>query len=195
VGVPASALVLGRQSGRHALRARLHDLGYETSDEELGRVYLAFKELADKKEEVTDKDLEALVGDERRSSGTDNYTLDSVQVFCGSPAVPTATVKMTDPKGQSHIASAIGTGPVDAAYQVITQIVGVSNKLVEYRVDAVTEGLDAMAEVTLRIEKDGVAHNGRGADTDIVVASAKAYVNALNRLIATQHRAALLVKG
>jgi 2-isopropylmalate synthase len=193
VGVPGSALVLGRQSGRHALQARLEALGFQVTADELSRMYVAFKDLADKKESVTDRDLEALMGEDRRTAGAAQYALEHIQVICGSPAIPTATVMITDSEGSSHTASAIGTGPVDAAYQAITQVVGISNRLVEYRVEAVTEGLDAMADVTLRIEKDGTAYVGRGADTDIVVASARAYIDAINRLISTQHRATTIV--
>ncbi|MDA1095809.1 MAG: 2-isopropylmalate synthase [Chloroflexi bacterium] len=195
VGLPGSSLVLGRQSGRHALQARLSDLGFDLSADELIRVYAAFKELADKKDSVTDRDLEALTGQDRRTTGSENYVLEHVQAFSGSTAVPTATVRITDPKGQTHVASAIGTGPVDAVYQAISQVVGVANKLVEYRVEAVTEGLDAMADVTLRIERDGTTFVGRGADTDIVVASSKAYIDALNRLISSQNRATSIMTG
>ena len=195
VGLPGSSLVLGRQSGRHALQARLGDLGFDLNADELVRVYAAFKELADKKDSVTDRDLEALTGQDRRTTGAENYVLEHVQAFSGSTAVPTATIRITDPKGQTRVASAIGTGPVDAVYQAITQVVGVANKLVEYRVEAVTEGLDAMADVTLRIERDGTTFVGRGADTDIVVASSKAYVDALNRLIASQNRATSVMTG
>lgn len=189
VGVPGSSLVLGRQSGRAALQARLKDLGIEVQGEELLRVYEAFVDLADKKDSVTDRDLEALMSEDRRTTGSEIYTLEHVQAFSGAPAVPTATVRMTDPKGESHVASAIGTGPVDAMYQAITQVVGIQNTLVEYRVEAVTEGLDSMADVTLRIEREGTTYVGRGADTDIVVASSKAYVDALNRLITMGQRA------
>ena len=193
VGVPGTALVLGRQSGSHALEARLNDLGYAVSKEDLGRVYVAFKDLADKKESVTDRDLETLMGEDRRSTGDDIYTLDHVQALSGSPAVPTATVRLIDPDGEAQTASAIGTGPVDAIYQAITQIVDVPNHLVEYRVEAVTEGLDSIADVTLRIEHEGTNYIGRGADTDIVVASARAYVDSLNRLLASKQRATSVI--
>lgn len=193
VGVPGSSLVLGRQSGRHALQARLSELGYEVPGDDLARVYTAFKELADKKESVTDRDLEALMSEDRRTTGDEQYVLEHVQALSGAPAVPTATVRITDPQGESHVASSVGTGPVDAVYQAISQVVQVANRLVEYRVEAVTEGLDAMADVTLRIERDGTTYVGRGADTDIVVASARAYVDALNRLIAIQNRATSVV--
>ncbi len=195
VGVPGSSLVLGRQSGRAALQARLKDLGIAVQGEELLRVYEAFVDLADKKDSVTDRDLETLAGEDRRTTGSEIYTLDHVQAFSGAPTVPTATVRMTDPQGETHVASAIGTGPIDAMYQAITQIVGIQNTLVEYRVEAVTEGLDSMADVTLRIEREGTTYVGRGADTDIVVASSKAYVDALNRLITMGQRATSVMTG
>ena len=189
VGVPGSALVLGRQSGSHALDARLNELGYSLSKEDLSRVYVAFKDLADKKESVTDRDLETLMGEDRRATADDAYVLEHVQALSGSPAVPTATVRLIDPQGEAQTASAVGTGPVDAIYQAITQIVAVNNHLVEFRIEAVTEGLDSIADVTLRIEHEGTTYIGRGADTDIVVASARAYVDSLNRLLASKHRA------
>jgi 2-isopropylmalate synthase len=194
VGVPGSSLVLGRQSGRHALESRLSELGYEVSKDDMVRVFTAFKDLADKKESVTDRDLEALVSEDRRTTKEEQYVLEHVQALSGSPAVPTATVRITDPNGQEHTSSAVGTGPVDAVYQAISDIVTVSNRLVEYRVEAVTEGLDSMADVTIRIERDGTTYVGRGADTDIVVASASAYIDALNRLIAMMNRATSVIK-
>ena len=193
VGVPGTALVLGRQSGSHALQARLAELGFDIGSEELSRVYAAFKELADKKESVTDRDLESLMGEDRRSMGDDQYTLDHVQALSGSPAVPTATVRLIDPQNSPRTASAVGTGPIDAVYQAITQIVDVANQLVEYRVEAITEGLDSIADVTLRIEHEGTTYIGRGADTDIVVASARAYVDSLNRLLSTKQRATSII--
>ena len=195
VGVPGSSLVLGRQSGRAALQARLKDLSFEVQGEELARVYEAFIDLADKKDSVTDRDLETLMGENRRTAGQEIYTLDHVQAFSGAPGIPTATVRITDPQGETHLSTAVGTGPVDAMYQAITQVVGVQNKLIEYRVEAVTEGLDSMAEVTLRIERDGTTYVGRGAHTDIVVASSRAYVDALNRLIMTEQRATSVMTG
>ena len=194
VGVPGSSLVLGRQSGRHALESRLSELGYEVSKDDMVRVYTAFKDLADKKESVTDRDLEALVSEDRRTTKEEQYILEHVQALSGAPAVPTATVRITDPNGQEHTSSAVGTGPVDAVYQAISDIITVSNRLVEYRVEAVTEGLDSMADVTIRIERDGTTYVGRGADTDIVVASASAYIDALNRLIAMMNRATSIIK-
>ena len=183
VGLPASALVLGKHSGRHALKARLEELGYTLSEEDLNRAFSAFKELADKKKEVTDRDLESLVAEEMRTVA-EAYHLDQVQVSCGDRSVPTASVRLIDPEGKVIADAALGTGPVDAIYKAINRIVGVPNVLTEFSVKSVTEGIDAIGEVTIRIESEGKVYTGRGASTDVIVASAKAYMNALNRLLA-----------
>ena len=182
VGVPRSELVLGKLSGRHGLKSRLEELGYNLSDEELNKVHDAFKELADKKREVTDRDLIALMGEER-ASVNETYTLETVQVSCGSNALATATVRLIDENGQVFTDASIGSGPVDAVYRAINRIVLVPNQLTEFSVTSVTEGIDAVGEVSIRIEQEGRSYTGRGADTDIIVASARAYMNALNRLI------------
>ena len=181
-------IVLGKTSGRHGFQARLEALGYELTDEELSRAFIAFKELADKKQEVDDRDLEALVADKMRTS-EEMYHLDFVQVSCGDHATPTATVRLIAPDGSVQADAALGAGPVDAIYQAINRIVQVSNVLTEFSVKSVTEGIDAQGEVSIRIESDGRTYVGRGADTDIIVASAKAYMNALNRLLSVERRA------
>jgi len=185
VGIPASSLVLGKLSGRHAFRERLAELGYSLSEEDFNRVFPAFKELADKKKEVTDKDIESLIAEEQRTV-SETYHLDRVQVSCGDRGVPTAAVRLIAPGGQVLADAALGTGPVDAIYKAINRLVGVPNVLTEFSVKSVTEGIDAIGEVLIRIESDGITYTGRGADTDIIVASAKAYTNALNRLLATK---------
>ncbi len=185
VGIAASSLVLGKLSGRHALKERLAELGYSLPDEDLGRVFIAFKELADKKEEITDKDIESLIAEEQRTV-SEIYHLDRLQVTCGDRGIPTASVKLIGPDGQVVTDAAVGTGPVDAVYQAINRIVGVPNKLTEFSVKSVTEGINAIGEVFIRIESEDTTYTGRGADTDIIVASAKAYMNALNRLLATK---------
>ena len=185
VGLPSSALVLGKHSGRHALKARLEQLGYTLSKEELNRAFSDFKELADKKKEVTDRDLESLVAEEMRTV-SETYHLDQVQVSCGDRSVPTASVRLIDPEGNVVADAALGTGPVDAIYKAINRIVGVPNVLTEFSVKSITEGIDAIGEVTIRIESEGKVYTGRGAATDIIVASAKAYMNALNRLLAVK---------
>jgi len=190
IGWPSAGgeIVLGKTSGRHGFKARLEALGYELSDEELSRAFLAFKELADKKLEVDDRDLEALVADKLRTTD-EVYHLDFVQVACGDHASPTATVRLIAPDGSLLADAALGTGPVDAVYKAINRIIDVPNVLTEFSVKSVTAGIDAQGEVTIRIESDGRTYAGRGADTDIIVASAKAYMNALNRLLFVKRRA------
>lgn len=185
VGIPASSLVLGKLSGKHAFRERLAELGFALSEEALGHAFKAFKELADKKREITDRDLESLVSEELRME-TQVYKLDHVDVSCGDHSLHSAAVRLTGPSGESLADAALGTGPVDAVYKVINRIMGIPNTLVEFNISANTEGFDAIGEVLIRIESDGRMYTGRGASTDIVVASAKAYMNALNRLILTK---------
>ncbi len=176
-----STLVLGKLSGRHALRNRLEQLGYSLDEEELKRAFVRFKELADRKSCVTDRDLEAVVADERRT-GDEQYHLEHLQVSCGTQLRPTATVRMLLPDGLSHEAAAIGDGPVDAAYRAIQQLCQVEGELEEFAVQAVTGGIDAVGEVSVRLHHDGTRAAGHGADTDIIVAAAKAYIHALNRM-------------
>jgi 2-isopropylmalate synthase len=189
IGWPTGAeIVLGKLSGRHGFQARLEELGYELTREELSRAFTAFKELADKKAEVDDRDLEALVADKLRTV-EEVYHLDLVQVSCGSQLVPTATVRLLGPERQVLLHTATGTGPVDAAYKAIDALVGVPNELTEFSIKAITEGIDAQGEVTVRIRHEDKTYVGRGADTDIVVASAKALMNALNRLLSVRRPA------
>jgi len=188
VGIPSSSLVLGKVSGRHAFRERLAELGYSLPEEELNRAFTAFKELADKKRDVTDKDIESLIAEEHRTV-SEIYHLDRIQVTCGDRGIPTAAVRLTTPDGQVLADAALGTGPVDAVCKAINRLVGVPNELTEFSVKSVTEGIDAIGEVLIRIESDSVTYTGRGADTDIVVASGKAYMNALNRLLTTKKTA------
>ncbi len=185
VGVPSSSLVLGKTSGRNAFRERLTELGYSPSEEDFNRAFAAFKELADKKRDVTDRDIEALVAEEKRTVA-EIYHLDRIQVTCGDRGMPTAAVRLIAPDGEILADAALGTGPVDAVYQAINRLVGVPNELTEFSVKSVTEGIDAIGEVLIRIESNGTTYTGRGSDTDIIVASAKAYTNALNRLLAVK---------
>ncbi|MFH0768167.1 MAG: 2-isopropylmalate synthase [Chloroflexota bacterium] len=182
IGIPASSLVMGKLSGRHAFQERLAELGYSLSEENFNRAFAALKELADKKKEVTDKDIESLVAEEKRTV-SELYHLERIQVTCGDRGIPTAAVRLIGPDGQALADAALGTGPVDAVYKAINRLVRVPNVLTEFSVNSVTEGIDAIGEVLIRIESDGVTYTGRGADTDIIVASAKAYMNALNRLL------------
>ncbi|GAB4532985.1 MAG: 2-isopropylmalate synthase [Anaerolineales bacterium] len=205
VGVSQSNLVLGKHSGRHALRARLADMGYDLSEEELDQAFARFKELADRKKTITDLDLEALVADEFYQPRA-VYTLDGLQVTCGTIGMPTATVRLKGPDGAVLVYAAMGTGPVDATYKAIDAIVKTPCKLLEFNVHAVTEGIDALGEVTVRIQGENGLHSmdpqseawvarvfgGHGADTDIIVASAKAYINALNKLMISKMEAQTL---
>jgi 2-isopropylmalate synthase len=184
VGWPSNELVLGKLSGRAGLRARLEDLGFVLSQEELNTVFDDFKALADRKREVNDADLESLMAGQRRmASEPQTYVLEHVQVSSGNHDVPTATVSLTTLTGEKLTDASTGTGPVDAVYKAINRIVDVPNTLTEYSVNAITEGIDAQGSVTIRIERDGEVYVGRGSDTDIIVASAKAYMHALNRLL------------
>lgn len=185
VGLSHSDLVLGKHSGRHALRARLRELGYEVSDEELQGVFARFKDLADAKKTVTDADLEALVADQVQGPH-EFFKLIDIQVTSGTMGMPTATVKMETGDGQRIIHAAVGTGPVDASFRAVDAIVQFPNTLLEYSVHSVTEGIDAVGEVTVRIspKDDPRSFGGYGADDDIIVASVRAYLAALNRMIA-----------
>ena len=185
VGVPSSALVLGKTSGRHAFQERLAELGYKLSEEDFNRAFAAFKELADKKRDVTDRDIESLVAEGKRTT-SEVFHLDRLQVTCGDKGVPTAAVRLVKSDGEVLADAALGTGPVDAVYQAINRLVGVPNELTEFSVQSVTEGIDAIGEVLIRIQSDSTTYTGRGSDTDIIVASAKAYLNALNRLLAAK---------
>jgi len=196
VGVNASRLVLGKHSGRHALKARFIELGYTLNDDELDQAFARFKDLADKKKVITDADLEALVSDEIASLNV-LFSLDGMQVVCGTMGMPTATVRLKDPDGKTHTVAAIGTGPVDAVYKAIDAIVNCPNTLLEFNIHAVTEGIDALGQVTVRIQGKELqtrmdvqremertrTFGGYGADTDTIVASAKAYIAALNKLL------------
>jgi 2-isopropylmalate synthase len=190
IGWPTAGgeIVLGKLSGRHGLKARLDELGYELTQDEFDRAFAAFKELADKKAEIDDRDLEAIVSEERRQDG-ETFRLDLLQVSCGNHLVPTATVRLETPDGRTMVHTATGTGPVDATYQAINALVGIENQLTEFSVKSVTEGIDAIGEVTVRIQREGRTYTGRGADTDILVAAAKAMVQALNKAASVQRRA------
>ncbi len=199
VGVSQSNLVLGKHSGRHAFRARLASMGHALSEAELDQAFARFKELADRKKTITDLDLEALVADEFYQPRP-VYTLDGLQVTCGTIGMPTATVRLKGPDGAVLVYAAMGTGPVDATYKAIDALVKMPCKLLEFNVHAVTEGIDALGEVTVRVQGEDGLHTmdaqsetvfsrvfgGHGADTDIIVASAKAYINALNKLIVSR---------
>ena len=193
VGLSKNALVLGKHSGRHAFKEYLEDMGYSLDRDSLDKVFTRFKLLADKKKIVTDADIEAIITDELFQP-PEVYKLENVQISCGSNSIPTATVQLRTPEGEIVKDAALGDGPVDAVYQAINRVIGVANELVEFSIQAITEGMDAVGEVTIRIAADISTNgdpvrrvfSGRGIDTDIVVASAKAYLFALNKLLAAK---------
>ena len=185
VGVGGSSIVLSARSGRHALKHRLGELGIELAEADFDRVYAEFLTLADKKKEVFDEDLEALVADSGRTT-EEAYHLEQVHVTCGDPGIPTATVELVRADGAHLIDAAHGDGPIDAVCGCINRIVGVPVEMMEFNVSSVTKGLDALGEVSFRVRSaDGRVFTGRGTHPDIVVASAKAYTNALNRLLSS----------
>ena len=181
IGVHQSEIILTARSGRHALRHRLSELGYELSDEQLDRAYDRFLKVADKKKEVFNEDLSAIVEDELPSI-PQTFTLEYIQISSGTHFVPTATIGLR--RGEEMIQeAAYGDGPVDAAYKAIDKITGVKVELADYTINAATKGKDAMGEVLVRIRDNGHTIIGRGASTDIIEASAKAYVNAINKML------------
>ncbi len=186
VGAGGSQIVLSARSGHAALRHRMADLGYSFEDAEFEDIYDSFLEVADKKRLVYDEDLVAIVN-ERKRTETALWRLAAVQVSCGFPLTPTATITLLDEKGKEHKEAAWGNGPVDAVYKVVDKVVGVKNDLSEFSVKAITRGIDALGEVTVRvISEDGRVFVGRGSDNDIIVSSTRAYLNALNRLLAAE---------
>ncbi|MGB5696333.1 MAG: 2-isopropylmalate synthase [Polyangiales bacterium] len=199
VGAGKTQLVLGKHSGRHAFANRLTELGYPISGDGLEKAFARFKKLADKKKHITDADILALVSDELYQP-KEFWRLEKLQVGCGT-GMPTATVRLTGPDGQTSTVAEVGTGPVDAVYKAIQLLVNVPCTLLEYTVQSVTEGIDALGEVSVRVspdEKDAQpdkinpqhehsrarVFHGHGAHTDIIVASAKAYIAAINRILA-----------
>lgn len=181
VGLATNQIILGKHSGRHAFSNRLQELGYELSDQDLNKAFMRFKELADKKKEISDLDLEAIVTDELNQVPP-TFQLQQVQVSCGDRSLPTATVTILMPNGEEVTDAAVGTGPVDAMYKAVSRIVNVPNQLIEFSVQSVTAGIDALGEVTIRLKHQAGTFSGHAANTDIVVASATAYINALNKL-------------
>jgi 2-isopropylmalate synthase len=184
VGADGSSLVMGKHSGRHALRQRLTSMGYELDDESFRQVFVRFKELADRMKVVGERDLAALVTGthEHLSAG---WRLLQLQVACGTHLIPTATVSLAAPDGATRVASCTGSGPVDASCRAIDAVVGDTGELQGFTVRNVTEGLEALGEVTVRVRDHHSAriHIGRGTHTDVVTASAEAYVDAVNNLL------------
>ena len=182
IGLAQSTLIMGKHSGRHAFKARLKELGYEMSEENLNKAFERFKTLADQKKEVFDEDIEAIVADEvLRIEIPERFRLAALNVVSGTESIPSATVEMFL-DGKQVKESGTGDGPVDAAYKTIAKMTKTKSKLLRYSVNAITGGTDAQGEVTVRLQEDDHIVLGQGAHTDIIVASAKAYINALNKL-------------
>jgi 2-isopropylmalate synthase len=216
VGLASNSLILGKHSGRHAFRSHLAAMGYTLNDEDFQRVFTSFKDLCDRKKTVDDRDIQALITDEVQRT-PETYRLEQVQVTCGTNAIPVATVKLYGPDDKVYIDSDHGTGPVDAVYKAINRIVQRQNELIEFSINAVTEGIDAVAEVTVRIRRNQPEptngeegdtssasngapyqssfamnqsqrpqiYSGYAVNTDIIVASAEAYMGALNKMLAS----------
>jgi len=180
VGFAESRVVLTARTGRHGLKDRLTKLGYALTQEELDQTYQRFLAVADKKQEVFDEDLAAIVHDEIHPV-PDLYRLEYMHIYSGTSAIPTATVRVRV-KDEVREGAAIGDGPVDAVYKAISEVTKATAKLVRYEIRAVTSGTEAMGEVTVQLEQGGRKMLGRGASTDVIEASAKAYVDGLNRL-------------
>ncbi len=188
VGIPTNKLVLGKHSGRHALRQRLEQLGFPLDDAQLSEAFERFKVLADKKKEIFDEDIISIVDDMSRAV-TRVWEIDSVQTAAGSGVIPTATVRMRNLQDGTLLQdAATGDGPVDAAYSAIQRICGVTVLLRDYRLNAITGGKDAQGEVTIEVEQAGRRIRGRGLSTDIIEASAMAMVDAINRILGIEQR-------
>jgi 2-isopropylmalate synthase len=189
VGWNANKLTLGKLSGRNALRSRFDSLNIQfATDEAFNAAFARFKELADRKTEIFDEDLQALVSDEAVAQVSEHYRLTSLRAHSETGSLPVAKVVVSI-DGQQHEAEETRGGPVDATFQAIEKIVKSGTELLLYSVNNITSGTDAQGEVTVRLAKGGRIVNGQGADTDIVVASAKAYLNALNKLHSKLERA------
>jgi 2-isopropylmalate synthase len=180
VGIPKSSLVLGKLSGRHAFKDRLKDLGFRLAEKDFELAFTRFKELADKKREIYDEDIESIVTEEINRM-PHRFKLIYINVMAGNMTVPTATVKM-EVDGQIIQEAGFGDGPVDATFKTIKKITRTRSKLLQFAINAITGGTEAQGEVTVRLEEKGRTAIGQGADTDVIVASAKAYINALNKL-------------
>ncbi len=182
IGLHKTKFVLGKLSGRHAFKTRLSEIGYDLTDEEINKSFERFKKLADQKREIFDEDLEALVS-ENQTTVPETYSLVDIHISSGLNEVPTAVIKLKfkDEIVEKH---EHGDGPIDAVFKAITSLTETSSKLIKYEVKSITGGTDALGEVVCSLEQDGRSVSGHGADTDIITASAKAYINALNKLAA-----------
>jgi 2-isopropylmalate synthase len=206
VGLDGNALILGKHSGRHAFRKHVESLGYTLTDDDFQHVFARFKDLCDRKKKVDDRDIEALIVGETQHA-PQIFKLDHVQYSSGTGQIPTATVRLTGPDGETHTDSDYGTGPVDAIYKAINRVISRPNELIEFSINAITEGLDAVAQVTVRIREQGAPtsggndptsinltgkraaqqiFSGYSVNTDTIVAAAEAYMGALNKMLAAR---------
>lgn len=188
IGLSQNSIVLGKLSGKHAFEERLKEMGFNLSPEEVSRAFEKFKELADKKKTVLDRDIEALVGD-KFSQVEEVYKLDSFQISSGNKVIATATVSMYK-DGELITEASTGDGPINAAFKAVERTVGFELELQDYSLKGVTEGKDALGEATVRVLKDDRIFVGRGVSTDVIEASVKAYVNAINRVVSDHGRKA-----
>jgi len=184
IGLHKTKFVLGKHSGRHAFRTRLHELGLSLSDDEVNSAFERFKKLADQKKEIYDEDLETLVSEEI-TMVPETYSLVELRISSGTSQQPTAVLKIRV-RGEIVEKEEHGDGPIDAIFKAITAITSTKSRLLKYEVKAITGGTDALGEVVCSLEEDGKSVSGHGADTDIITASAKAYINALNKLAASR---------
>lgn len=186
IGLKESKLVLGKHSGRHAFREKLVDLGYELSEDEVNTAFAKFKELADKKKNVLDEDIRAIL-EEKLIRIPEVFVLDTMQVSYGNQSVPTATVRILTQDGGKLEEAAVGNGSVDAIYRAVDKATGEEVELVDYKIHSVSQGQDALGEVHVKLKQNGYSVLGRGVSTDILEASAKAYIDAVNRLFDKRH--------
>ena len=189
VGLNRSSLVMGKHSGRAAFKDKLKQLGYELGDNAVEDAFVRFKDLADRKKDIFDEDIVALI-DETVYRENDRIKFRSLEVLCGTRHNPPKAELELDVDGEVKSIKATGDGPVDATFNAIKALVPHDVRLQLYQVHAVTQGTDAQAEVTVRLEEDGKTVNGQSADTDTMVASARAYVNALNKLLVKREKTA-----
>nr|WP_216367442.1 2-isopropylmalate synthase [Anoxybacillus sp. EFIL] len=182
VGVQSNSMVLGKHSGRHAFRTRIQELGYSLTEEEVNRLFVRFKDLADKKKDITDDDLIALILDEKLDTYKNFYQLCSIQVQYGTNQIPTAVVVLKDGEGNDIQEAATGAGSVEALYNALEKALQLPVTLLDYRIESVGSGRDALAQVYVKVSLDGREASGRGTAQDVLEASAKAYIHAVNRM-------------
>ncbi|KHF40980.1 2-isopropylmalate synthase [Halalkalibacter okhensis] len=183
VGVSSNRMVLGKHSGRHAFKEKLMELGFNGTDEQLQKTFVAFKDLADKKKDITEEDLFALMTEATVGAAVAHYELETLQVNYGTTNIPTATITMKLPTGETVQEAATGSGSVEAIYNTLERVIDEEVLLMDYRIQSTTAGRDSLAEVYVTVKYDGLESSGRGTAHDVLEASAKAYINAVNRTI------------